>query len=573
MRYTNNDNFHIVVQQLKENNINTLVISPGGTSIPLITAVQDDPFFTCYSVVDERSAAYFAIGLYLQLKNPVALICTSAQATRNYIPGLTEAYYKRIPVLAITMEKHPRFKYQEYMQAPDQMSLPEDCVKKSFELPYISDVNGYYQSVRTVNQAILELSKNGKGPVQLCIPKLDFPISENANEIRCIKRFVCSDIKNEDLRNKKILLVIGEQFCISDEEKEAVTNFCEITDSVVYVNHLSNYSGPYALHANFLLSTINDIEFEMLKPDILITVGGQTGDYPLYLQLSKTDITGVEHWRIHEDGEVVDTYDKMTRIYQGNPVDFFRNVDSKESSHTFYQMWNEMVKEKKTDIEVPYSNVSIAQYLHDKIPQNSIMQFSILNSLRVWNLFEIDRSIECYSNVGAFGIDGGLSTLIGQSVSTDKLSFMIIGDLAFFYDMNSLMIRHITNNVRILLINNNGGIEFKLHGEKKEEQDRYIAAADYHGSAKGWAESCGFIYLSATSMDEFKQVSEVFLERSDKPILLEAFVTDKDESAAYQKLIGENRNKSTTTKLKENIWDALVNVFGEDTVKKITGNS
>ena len=130
MRYTNNDNFHIVVQQLKENNINTLVISPGGTSIPLITAVQDDPFFTCYSVVDERSAAYFAIGLYLQLKNPVALICTSAQATRNYIPGLTEAYYKRIPVLAITMEKHPRFKYQEYMQAPDQMSLPEDCVKK-----------------------------------------------------------------------------------------------------------------------------------------------------------------------------------------------------------------------------------------------------------------------------------------------------------------------------------------------------------------------------------------------------------------------------------------------------------
>ena len=368
-------------------------------------------------------------------------------------------------------------------------------------------------------------------------------------------------------------MVIGEQFCISDEEKEAVTNFCEITDSVVYVNHLSNYSGPYALHANFLLSTINDIEFEMLKPDILITVGGQTGDYPLYLQLSKTDITGVEHWRIHEDGEVVDTYDKMTRIYQGNPVDFFRNVDSKESSHTFYQMWNEMVKEKKTDIEVPYSNVSIAQYLHDKIPQNSIMQFSILNSLRVWNLFEIDRSIECYSNVGAFGIDGGLSTLIGQSVSTDKLSFMIIGDLAFFYDMNSLMIRHITNNVRILLINNNGGIEFKLHGEKKEEQDRYIAAADYHGSAKGWAESCGFIYLSATSMDEFKQVSEVFLERSDKPILLEAFVTDKDESAAYQKLIGENRNKSTTTKLKENIWDALVNVFGEDTVKKITGNS
>ena len=573
MKYTNEDNFHIVVQLLKKNNISTLVISPGGTNIPLVMAVQNDLFFTCYSVVDERSAVYFAIGLYLQLKKPVALICTSAQATRNYIPGLTEAYYKRIPILAITMEKHPRFKYQEYMQAPDQTSLPKDCVKKSFELPYISDVNGYYQTVRTVNQAMLELYKNVKGPVQLCIPALDFPISEKENTIRFVKRFACTESRYEDLRNKRILLVIGEQFCTTDEEKDAVDHFCEITDSIAYVNHLSNYSGPYSLHANLLLSTINDTEFEILKPDIVITVGGQTGDYPLYLQLYKNDNPCFEHWRIHEDGEVVDTFDKLTRVYQGNPVDFFRNVNCTEESHTYFHMWYELAGLKKTDIEVPYSNVSIAQYLCNRIPQNSIIQFSILNSLRIWNLFEIDKTIECYSNVGAFGIDGGLSTLIGQSVSSDKLSFMIIGDLSFFYDMNSLMIRHIKDNVRILLVNNNGGVEFKLHGENKEEQDRYIAAANYHGSAKGWAESCGFKYLSADSMDKFRTVSAEFLEKSKKPILLEAFVNDEDESIAYQKLIDENRNKSKKIKLKESIWNALVNVLGEDKVRKITGNS
>ena len=124
-------NIDIVIQLLKKNGLNQIVISPGGTNIAFIDKVQDDPFFTCYSVVDERSAMYFAIGLYLQTGKPVVTSCTSAQATRNYIPGLTEAFYKKVPILAITMAKHPRFTYQEYMQAPDQTSLPKDCVKNS----------------------------------------------------------------------------------------------------------------------------------------------------------------------------------------------------------------------------------------------------------------------------------------------------------------------------------------------------------------------------------------------------------------------------------------------------------
>lgn len=219
--FTNYDNITIIVYLLKKNSINELVISPGGTNIPLIEEVQDDPFFNCYSVVDERSAAYVAIGIYLQKHNPVAIICTSAQATRNYIPGLTEAFYKRVPLLAITMEKHPRFKYQEYMQAPDQISLPNDCVKKSFELPFISDINGYYQSQRIVNEALLELSKNGFGPVQLCIPWLDFPLSEFKPKIKSISRYRVKDIQNENLSNKKILLLIGEHIPFSSEEKKS----------------------------------------------------------------------------------------------------------------------------------------------------------------------------------------------------------------------------------------------------------------------------------------------------------------------------------------------------------------
>lgn len=544
------DNIHIVVSLLKQNNIHDLVISPGGTNIPIIKATQDDPFFNCFSVIDERSAAYVAIGISIQRKNPVALICTSAQATRNYIPGLTEAFYKRIPLVAITMEKHPRFKYQEYMQAPDQTSLPNDSVKRSFELPYISDINDYYHSVRVANEAMLELSKNGYGPVQICIPWLDFPLEFERKDIKAISRFQARDLQYEDLKDKKIMIVIGEHIPFTEEERRVINDFCEKTNSVVYSNHLSNFSNRYTVKANLFLLTSTLAEIDQIKPDILISIGGQTGDYPFYLMFSKPSLEHIDHWRLSEDGEVVDTYDKLTRVYQGSIVDFFGSFFPSSCEHGFYETWAKAVNRKTTDIEVPFSNVSIAQYMHSRIPNNSIIQFSILNSLRVWNLFHLDPSIECYSNVGAFGIDGGMSTLIGQSLATDKLAFMIIGDLAFLYDMNCLSLRDLRNNVRILLINNNGGIEFKLYEGSSDYLDRYIAAANYHGSAKGWAESCGFEYFSAKNMDEFKKNLVSFVSTSEKPILFEIFVTDDDESKAYLSVVNSNKTKTAKDSVK-----------------------
>lgn len=569
MSYSNIKNIELVAELLKKHNIKSLIISPGGTNIPLIKAVQDDEFFDCYSIVDERSAVYFAIGIYLQTGFPVAMICTSAQATRNYIPGLTEAYYKRVPILAITMEKHPRFKYQEYMQAPDQTSLPNDSVKQSYELPFINDLNDIYHSKRVINEAILELSHNGNGPVQLCIPWLDFNIADIEPQNKFIQRLDVKEISNIDLKNKRILILIGEHRPFSDIEKNAINYFCKNTNTTIYTNHLSNFSNEFTVKGNLLLSTINDKSFEKIKPDVLISIGGQTGDYPFYLRFSKTIYSEIEHWRICQDGNVVDTYDKLTYIFHGNEVDFFSNATEIDINHTYFNSWKDLIDTLSTEINVPFSNVSIAKYLHNKLPSNSIIQFSILNSLRVWNLFDINSGIECYSNVGAFGIDGGMSTLIGQSVVTNKLSFMIIGDLAFFYDMNSLGIRHIKNNLRILLINNNGGIEFKLHGEDKKSVDNYIAAANHYNDAKGWAETCGFKYLNAKNQFEFEKSGLEFIKESDKPILLEVFVSDVDEREAYNTLINFNKILTKGEKLKKGLKISLKKVLGNNKFNKL----
>lgn len=568
MNFENVKNIEMVAELLKQHNIKNLIISPGGTNIPLVKLVQSDNFFTCYSIVDERSAVYFGIGVYLQTGEPVALICTSAQATRNYIPGLTEAFYKKVPILAITMEKHPRFKYQEYMQAPDQTSLPADSVKKSFELPFVKDINDVYYSKRLINEAILELFHNGKGPVQLCIPWLDFKISEIEPLNKVIKRVSTVDINKFDVTGKRILIVIGEHRPFSINERKAIEYFCQNTDTVIYTNHLSNFSNNYSVNANLLLSVIDDKEFDKIKPDILITIGGQTGDYPLYLRFSKTIYNNMEHWRISEDGNISDTYDKLTYVFQGKEEDFFMNVCENHVVHHYIEVWKNQLKNLTRNVNVPFSNVSIAQFLHTKLPSESIIQFSILNSLRVWNLFDLNPDIECYSNVGAFGIDGGMSTLIGQSVITKKLSFMVIGDLAFFYDMNSLGIRHIKNNLRILLINNNGGVEFKLNGEDKNIVDNYIAAANHYGNSKGWAESCNFKYLSASNMNEFESVYNEFLSASDKPIILEAFILDKNESEAYHSLINKNKKIDAKQILK----NSVKKIIGENNYKKIKNN-
>lgn len=543
MRYENIKNIELLISLLKKHNIRKFVISPGGTNIQIVKRLQNDDFFECFSVVDERSAAYVAIGMYLQTREVIGLVCTSAQATRNYVPGLTEAFYKHVPLLAITMEKHPRFKYQGYMQAPDQTSLPHDSVKKSFEVPFLRDINDYYHSKRVINEAILELNHNGLGPVQLCIPWLDFKIDEVESSNETIERIDLHNLSKINLNNKKVLLVIGEHLPFTSEEMEIFNRFCEKNNVVVYTNHLSNVSNKYTIDGNLLISTLNAKEFNELLPDIVLSIGGQTGDYPLYLKLSKTNYS-FEHWMINESGNIVDMFDKLTKVIQMSEIDFFSKVASNNSNHDYYDLWKNKVEKLNTNIEVPLSNAYVASKLSGVIPKNSVVQFSILNSLRVWNLFKLDPSIECYSNVGAFGIDGGMSTMLGQSIVTDKKTFMVIGDLAFLYDINSLSIRHIKNNARIILINNNGGVEFKLNGEDVTETNKFIAAAGHFKTAKGWAENCGFKYLCAKNKNEFDTHINELISDSQMPIIIEVFVNDLDEKKAYQNIINSNKEIS-----------------------------
>jgi 2-succinyl-5-enolpyruvyl-6-hydroxy-3-cyclohexene-1-carboxylate synthase len=568
--YTIQENVRIVLSLLKQYNIRHIVVNPGGTNIPFSQAVQDDPFFKCYSIPDERSAMYFAIGLHLQTGELIATSCTSAQATRNYIPGLTEAFYKHTPILAITTAKLQRFQYQEYMQAPDQCSLPRDSVKRSFDLPPVTDDNTRIQVMHDAREAILECTHRNPGPVQLNLRIEDAVqslfIETDLPNIEKLSRYHAWDEWNDiDLREKKILVVVGEHRPFSNRQQHALDKFCESHNAVVYVNHISNYTGKYAVQANLLLSCG---WIKILLPDIVVTIGGQTGDYSVFGALN--GCSGFEHWRVAEDGACVDTYGKLTRIYECPDYYFLErmtgNIDNID--HSYYLQWENANKVMNYGVELPLSNLYVAQQLYKIIPNNSIMNFAILNSLRCWNYMPLQPSILGFANVAAFGIDGCNSMLIGESMNTSELCFIVTGDIAFFYDMNALGIRHIKNNVRVLLINNDGGAEFKIMTRPWKnivDVEQFISANGHNGSAKGWSENCGFKYLSAKDKREVENSVDVFVSPSDQPILLEVFTTKDNDSQAVALMLDKNRFNNNENAAK----DLLKSMLGERGIKTI----
>ena len=582
--YTILENARIVISLLKQHNIRHIVLSPGGSNIPITQGVQEDPFFICHSVVDERSAIYFAIGLYQQTGEIIACSCTSAQATRNYIPGLTEAYYKHAPILALTMSKHPKFLGQDYMQCPIQTSLPIDAVKGSYTLPRINDNNDRELVIRTANEALLELTHHGSGPVQLNIEELDsetWVLDRNIkqlDEVRCIHRYHYWDnIDASELNNKSILIVIGDHREFTPAEQLCIERFCHTHNAVIYTNLVSNYYGKYAINGNLAVQSSTQQYFNQnLLPDIVISIGALTGDYGIYSRLNSAPKDSFQHWRVSLDGNVVDTYGKLTRVYEMREEDFFtRNSnDDTENNHSYYTKWLSLIQTLNYDVQLPLSNLFAATLLSKTIPQGSTLVLAIHNSLRVWNFMQMNHRVHSLSPVNAFGIDGATSMTIGASCATEELCFLITGDLAYLYDINALSIREKRNNIRILLCNNNGGFEFK-GGNLNDYVDvgKYIAADNHFINSQGWAETNGFLYKKVTDPTQLEQELPLFTSPSDQPIILEIFTSPANEKEAYDNLIRANWHGTPDETTKREIISGasiiIKTVAGKTVLKKI----
>lgn len=551
--YTNERNHQILIALLKEHNIRTIVASPGTANSVFVGSIQHDPFFTLYSAVDERSAAYMACGIAAESGEPVVISCTGATAARNYMPGMTEAYYSKLPILCITSSQ-PNCRIGHLQpQVTDRTAPPPDVANVSLTLSTVCTPEEEWECEISANKAILALKRNGGGPVHInLITAYRFSDTtsltrQNLPPVRKIDRITAFD-PFPALPKGRIGIYVGSHKKWDIRLTRSVEQFCESNNAVVFCDHTSNYNGKYKVLFPLAINQSPLISKGMpaFNVELLIHIGEVSGE-----ENAPSMIKGRRTWRVSEDGEIRDWFRNLSYVFQMPEHHFFAQYVKEEGERNteFWQECDNRCRELEQQVlnseKLPLSNVWLAQQVAPCIPQDSYVVLSILNTLRTWNYARFRENVEVFCPVGGFGIDGVPSLLIGAAIShPERLHFGIIGDLAFFYDMNSLGNRHVTNNLRIILVNNGCGVEFKktyamAYRLLGEDVNPYVAAAGHFGNksphlVKDYAKNLGFCYLSANSKEELISSLQEFTQSPHDrgPMLLEVFIKDSDERNA-----------------------------------------
>lgn len=561
--YSSEKGIQILIALLKEHGIRKIVTSPGTTNMMLNASLMYDGCFEMYSSDDERSAAYIACGMAEESDEPVMLACTGATASRNYMPGLTEAFYRKLPILVVTGTQDLRRQGNLYDQVTDRSVHANDVVTYSTYIPVVKDEKDEVNAQLRINQAISALTLNGGGPAHINLETFysrDLSVKQ-LPKVKTIRR-VDVDGTFPSLPEGKIAIFIGSHKRFDAATTNAIDAFCKNHNAVVFCDHCSSYKG------------------EFRQVDALLNMQGAAGLNEIRLLIHFGEITGdhfnmgghaQEVWRISKDGQLRDRYDKLTNVFDMPDCLFFEHYkdDRITKGTSFLEQCQKEYAELYAQIpELPLSNIWMAKQMHDKLPENSCIHFGILTSLRSWDFFEVSKTINSMCNVGGFGTDGMLSSLLGASLcNPNKLYFGVVGDLAFFYDMNALGNRHLGNNVRILLVNNGKGCEFThclnpghIFGE---DVNPYIAAAGHFGNqsrslVRDYAKNLGFNYLIADSKEEFlKNMDEFLNPQITKPYVFEVFTRDIDENEALRLIISRKGVAGVKDGLKEGVRNVI----------------
>lgn len=582
--YTVEKGQQILVSLLKQHGIRKVIASPGTTNITFVASLQCDPFFEIYSAFDERSAAYMACGMAEESGEPVVLTCTGATASRNYVPGLTEAYYRKLPVLAVTATQNENRIGHLIPQMMDRsVQMKDMCVHSEHVAVPRNDTDEWDATIR-LNRAVLALTHRGGGPVHINLAtdyNRDFSVKQ-LPVAKCIHRYTNRDVLPE-IPSGRVGILVGNHKVWSESLTKAVDSFCEAYGAVVFCEHGSNYAGKYRVY-NAILTQQTKYYRLCFRTDLLIHIG----EVPAY-GCSPVGPMTQALWRVSEDGELRDAYKKLVNVFEMTDEEFFTvySVKCNQTKRKNAEKWLKECKDEYMELHalipdnLPFSNIWMAQQTAHRLPQNSVLHLAILNSHRSWTMFEVPESIQGQSfvNTGGFGIDGCMSSMIGGSLAQpNKLHYLVIGDLAFFYDLNSLGSRHLGNNIRILLVNNGKGTEFRnynhLAASFGDDADEYMAAASHNGNknselVKHFSQDLGFEYLTASSKEEYLSAVERFLTPNitEFPILLEVFTSSQDESDALELI---NTLKQDSKTLRQMVREAIPDVV-VDVAKKVMG--
>jgi 2-succinyl-5-enolpyruvyl-6-hydroxy-3-cyclohexene-1-carboxylate synthase len=523
--------------------VKNIIISPGSRNAPLTIGFVNNPEFDCYSIADERCAAFFALGIAKQIQTPVALVCTSGSALLNYYPAFAEAFYSQIPLIVISADRP-----QNKIDIGDGQTIRQQKVFKNHSLFNVNlteeaSVENDIKINKAINKAIRK-----KGPVHINAPfeePLYQTVSERSVEVTILDSKAdkvnssvkkCAEFASIWNSSTKKLILVGENVPnkISAETVEA---FAKDKSVVVMTETTSNLHHPSFLNnIDTIITPFSDQEFDALKPDVLVTFGGMIVSKRIKAFLRK--YSPKHHWHI-DLFRAYDTYGCLTKHFKMEPEFFFKEFLSiaKPIDSSYYLDFEEIAKTRKNKHDeylkkIPFSDFKAFERIIPSLPKNCALQLSNSSPIRYAQLIDVDSSIEVYCNRGTSGIDGSTSTAIGAAVVSNKQTILITGDVGFLYDSNALWNNYIPNNFKIILINNGGGGIFRiLPGHEENQVFNTYFETSHCLTAEQLAKMYGFEYKIASNEKSLETSLSALYSQNDKPTILEVFTPTKENNS------------------------------------------
>ena len=551
-----------LVSLLKKFGISKVVVSPGSRHNKLINSLQNDSFFKLYLIVDERSAAFFALGLIQECGEPVAVTCSSGTACMNYGSAIVEAYYQRLPLLVLSSDRVPELLNQCEDQMYDQASTFITCTKYHCQLPIIDTPRDEWYCNRIINEALIELTHHGRGPVHINIPfaahhgtAYDVEKLPDARKITVHQLPMSKgDWKqiSSRLKDKTVMIIWGQAVYPLQAVSEAEEAFADKYNAAVLTDKMSNCHAKNAIiNTTITMSIMKEQQAPALQPDVVISIGANyifNNEIKRYLQKGHA-----EHWQVGREDKVCDPFHTLTDIFEMPEEYFFQmltdNCDSK-TKNTYFAGWKE-IADLPTLPDMQYCELYAITKLMSQLPNDCDLQLANSQTIRMAHYIPIKDGIRVNCNRGVNGIDGSMSTAVGFGANNNRPLFYITGELSFFYDMNSLSIRHLSPKTRILLINNSGGAVMydQVRNTPTENLPIYLAAGESK-IAKGWVESLGFKYLSANTKEEIDAGVKALLDDSiAQPILLEVFSNLSEDHFCIEDYVHSQDQRSFSEKV------------------------
>ena len=537
----------LVISACTQFNVETVVISPGSRNAPLTVGFTNHPDMEALSVVDERCAAFFALGIAQQTQKPVAILCTSGSALLNYYPAIAEAFYSNIPLVVISADRP-----KHLIDIGDGQTIRQENVFENhilFSANLIENEKFKTRNSQLIGEA-LQISVSQKGPVHINVP-FDEPLYETVSELTDFKfpHISLSSLDNShiDYNNlskiwnsaEKKMILVGVNYPDEDLHK-LIDLYAEDASVLLFTETTSNLHHKKAIDSiDQLIFSLEDNEFKDLKPDVLITFGGMIVSKKIKQFLRKYQPK--HHWNIDEK-KAVNTFFCLSEFIQIKPLDFFTKfntvIDKKESN--YQAKWLQIRDEKRMKhqqylLKTAHSDFKVFEQILESIPINSQLQISNSSIIRYAQLFSIDKSNTVFCNRGTSGIDGSTSTAIGAAFANKNQTVFITGDLSFFYDSNALWNKNIPTNFRIILINNSGGGIFKIiPGPGTTNAAKYFETP-HCLTAEHLCKMYGFEYRKAHSTATVKEQLKGFYETdTKKPKILEIFTPSAENDVVLK---------------------------------------